>query len=231
MKPLNREFASGATASAFLVGLAALTNLSFVVLFGLSAAVYFGVRMALPDPAQQEVAEGVTRSQLEATVKEIRRQAARFDHFGDRLRNPMRQRVRHIAQLVRDIMGHLKRDPTNQAMAAEFLDLHLPKALHIVETFTVLTEQKHLDDAARGRLSEAEETIDLIEKAFTAQHTRMLESDVMAFDVDRRVYEELLSLDGQIDRWADDGFEEEGRRARQEASAREGAPPSGSRES
>ncbi|MEO1368168.1 MAG: 5-bromo-4-chloroindolyl phosphate hydrolysis family protein, partial [Acidobacteriota bacterium] len=208
-----------------LVGLAALTNLTFPILVGLSAAVYFGVRLAVPDRAAEMVAEGITRSQLETTMREIRSQAARFDHFGDRLRNPSRRQVRRIAQLTRDIIEHLKRDPSNLVVATEFLELHLPKALRIVETFTLLSEQKHLDDVGREHLAEAEKTIGMIEKAFAAQHTRMLESDVEAFDLDRRVYEELLRLDGQIDRWADDDFEAAGEEARRESAAGPGAPP------
>ena len=204
MKPLIRELVAGASASAFLVGLAVVTNLSFLPLLGLSAAVYAGVRMALPEPPVEMVAAGITRAELEATVSQIRAKAARFDHFGDRHKNPMRKQLRHIAQLVRDMIGHLKRDPTNLALAAEFLDLQLPKALRIVETFTLLKEQKHLDDSARRRLADAEDTIAMIEKAFAAQHSRMIESDVMAFEVDRRVYEELLRLDGDVDLWEGD---------------------------
>lgn len=204
MKPITRELLAGASASVFLVGLSAIGNLPFLLALGLSAAVYFGVRMALPAPAVEMVADGITKHELEEAVKEIRLKAARFDHFGDRHKNPMRKRLRHIAQLVRDMIGHLKRDPTNLALATEFLDLQLPKALRIVETFTVLKEQKHLDASARRRLEDAEQTITMIEKAFAAQHSRMLESDVMAFEVDRRVYEELLRLDGEIDLWQGD---------------------------
>jgi len=50
VKRFIRELVAGAWASAFLVGLAVVTNLSCLPLLGLSAAVYAGVRMALPGP-------------------------------------------------------------------------------------------------------------------------------------------------------------------------------------
>ncbi|MEM1181567.1 MAG: 5-bromo-4-chloroindolyl phosphate hydrolysis family protein [Acidobacteriota bacterium] len=225
MKSLKRELVSGAAASALLVGLAVFTNLAFPVLLGISAAAYVGVRMVVPGASAAEVAEGISRVRLEETVRDIRAQAARFDHFGDRHKNPMRKQLRRIAQLTRDINGHLKRDPSNVEVATEFLEVHLPKSLRIVENFTVLSEQDHLDEEGRQRLAEAEKTIGLIEKTIAAQHARMLKSDVEAMDMDRRVYEELLRLDGEVDRWADDDFESVGRRARREAEAPDGSPP------
>ncbi|MEO1085483.1 MAG: 5-bromo-4-chloroindolyl phosphate hydrolysis family protein, partial [Acidobacteriota bacterium] len=136
------------------------------------------------------------------------------------------RQVRHIAQEVRDLIGHLKRDPSNLDATTEFLDLHLPKALRIVERFTLLSEQKHLNEEGRRNLAEAEKTIGLIEEAFRAQNAHMLASDVEAIDLDRRVYEELLRLDGQVDRWADDDFEAAGKEAlRAAAEADGGGPP------
>jgi hypothetical protein len=40
----------------------------------------------------------------------------------------------------------------------------------------------------------------LIGKAFAGLHGRLLEADVREFRVDRRVFEELLRLDGPLDR-------------------------------
>ena len=48
MKPAIRELLAGASASAFLIGLVTVAHLPFLLSLGLSAAVYLGVRMALP---------------------------------------------------------------------------------------------------------------------------------------------------------------------------------------
>ncbi|MEM6795076.1 MAG: 5-bromo-4-chloroindolyl phosphate hydrolysis family protein [Acidobacteriota bacterium] len=216
MQKLTRELVAAGLAGVVFIGASLATGV--LPALGLSAAAYLGLRLVLPSPKPAQLAGGITQKELDETVRHIRRQAARFDHFGDQLRNPMRARLRRIAQVTRDIMTHLKRDPANLSLAAEFLEMHLPKALRIVEGYTQLSKQPHLDDASKARLEETHSTIEKIEKAFEAQHNRLLESDVIAFDVDRRVYEELLRLDdrvGSVERVSE--FEEAAAQAQREA--------------
>lgn len=52
-----------------------------------------------------------------------------------------------------------------------------------------------LDDQARRELEASEETIALIERAFQAQHSKLLAAGFREFTIDRRVFEELLELD------------------------------------
>ncbi|MCG8454945.1 MAG: 5-bromo-4-chloroindolyl phosphate hydrolysis family protein [Holophagales bacterium] len=205
MRPLFRELVAGGAASAFLAALAFGSQLGFVPLLGLAAAVYLGVRWLIPDPAAAQVASGVTRGQLETTVSRIRSKARELEEIAGQLEGvsvvgtQVPGQLRIMSGTVRDLVSHFERDPENLVLASDFLELHLPKALSLIRRYAFLARQPHLDASAREELRGSEDTIALIARAFGQQHGRLLEDDVREFRVDRRVFEELLRIDGRFD--------------------------------
>lgn len=162
----------------------------------LAAGVYFGVRL-LVSSAMREAAE--SGDGLADARDDLLRTSQRFHDLASRIRETdVAESCRRMAQLLRDLVDHLERDPMNVDRARTFLDLQLPKALDIVERYAFLLGQRHLDEAGRGELEASERTLRLMERAFEEQHRRLLDQDVRDFSLDRRVFEELLRLDGSV---------------------------------
>ncbi|MEM8932613.1 MAG: hypothetical protein AAGE94_15630, partial [Acidobacteriota bacterium] len=88
MRPLARELVAGLGASAGFVGLLLGVQLGFVPALALSAAVYLGLKLMIPNRAEEEVAEGVTRARLATAVGTIRRTAKRFEWLSRQIDRP-----------------------------------------------------------------------------------------------------------------------------------------------
>ena len=192
-----RELIAGLGASGTFIGLLSLTQLGLLPGLGLAAVVYLALRLLLPEPFdQKEIAEGVTRVDLDRTKGEIQRSARRFQELGQEIADPeVAKNAAAIGRTVRDLVSHFERDPKNLHRAESFLSMHLPRALEIVERYTWLGKQPYLDAAAREELRASGETVALIGRAFEAQHRQLLSEDFREFKVDRMVFEELLRLD------------------------------------
>jgi hypothetical protein len=211
MKSGLRELVAGGGAALFLVGLVLGGAFELLPALGLAAVVYLALRLLLPrstEPA--EVAEGVSRDDFERTIREVLETAGRFEaqalEIGD---SKVATDTEQIGKIVRDLVKHFERDPASLHRSEDFLSLHLPKALGIVERYAWLARQPYLDERARRELDASQETIAMIEQAFEVQHRKLLADDLREFNIDRRVFEELLQLDPQVEESIRRGKEKE----------------------
>ncbi len=194
MKPLHRELVAGAGAGFFLLMM--LPRVGLLPALILAAMVFLALRVMLPARGRRKV--GLSRGQLE-TLHQLRAKAVRFDELATKISTARVAEVsRKMGQIVRDLGQQFERDPDSLLPAGEVLEVHLPKALSIVERYSWLAAQNYLDDDARRELAAAEETIQLIEEAFVALHSRLLGRDLRELSVDRRVFEELLQFDDRF---------------------------------
>ena len=203
MSTVVREFLAGGASILLLLGLQLATDFDLLPAMGLAAVVYVALRLLLPSAAPRveevEVAQGVTREDLGTTTQDLLATAEKFEHLAKGIRKAaIAEDLRAIGRIVRDLVKQFERDPQNLHLAEVFLSTHLPRAQAIVERYAWLARQRYLDEQARRELEASEETIALIEKAFEAQHGKLLAEDFREFHVDRRVFEELLHLDPSL---------------------------------
>ncbi len=90
---------------------------------------------------------------------------------------------------------HLMRnDAADVAPGTRFLNRYLPAAHRVVDEFARLTatgkEQASL-------LTQTEETLDRLEKAFAAEHDRLLANDAMSLSAELKVLDKLLQMEGK----------------------------------
>lgn len=195
MSSATRWLVAGLGASAATLALWAL-GAGPVVALGVGAGAFFVLRLAMPDRGRKERQQ---RWAIDDAKRDLRTRGARFDQLAQRVKPPeLAQTVRRIGQLVRDLVQHVDRDAANLERIEGFVAGELPKAFEIVERYALLSGQDHLDDRARGELESSAETIALIERVLEEQHRRLLASDVRELTIDRRVFEELLELDGRL---------------------------------
>lgn len=195
-----REIVAGLAASATFLWLVSGAGIVWWGGLLLAGGVYGGLRLLLPgrqgDP-RDEVAPGITRAQLEQVTDQVAGIADRFVAAAAALpESETSHRIDNIGRISHDMVANFHNDPGDLHLAGDFLALHLPKALRIVERFTDLATQPHLDQVAQDRLRDAEETIVMIEAAFARQYRLFLEQDFRDFQIDQRVFQELLVLDG-----------------------------------
>lgn len=182
-----------------LVGLTSLVGVSGILAAagGVAALILLAI-LGLSRERKGAAAVAAGRQGADRTTHAIREKARRFSDMARqvRRRNPeMADQISHIGDMVSGLVAHIQRDPATLERAQSFLDLHLPKALEIVERYEWLSGRQYLDDKARQELEKSEETIGLIGKAFEAQHARLLEDDLRELEIDRRIFEEVLELD------------------------------------
>ena len=70
------------------------------------------------------------------------------------------------------------------------------------ERYTALAQQSQPDDRTREELEEVEKALDLLDRALVVQHQDLERDDLADLSVDRRVFEELLTLDERMAREA-----------------------------
>lgn len=203
MRSTTREILAGTTAGAFLVGTTAMTALGAVPSIVLSVGVYLGLRLLVPrdpEPGEEEVAAGVRRAELDAAVARVLEAAGQFEESARKVTSSrVARELVATAATMREMAVDFRTDPLDLRMAREFLDLHLPRALHLVERYVWLASRSDPGEEGRREIERCESTIVRIREAFATQLQRLLENDLEAFRVDRRVFEELLLPDAESD--------------------------------
>ena len=188
-----REVAAGGVAGIFFLATVRIVPVLPVTVL-LAAGVYLGVRLLVSSVMKSEPEDTST---LAAARGDLLAAAQRLDKLADGIGLPAASASCHrLAELLRELVEHFERDSANVDRARTFLDLQLPKAMDIVERYAFLLSQRHLDPAGRRELEASKKTLRLMEHAFEEQHRRLLDQDVRDFSLDRRVFEELLRLDG-----------------------------------
>lgn len=105
-------------------------------------------------------------------------------------------RLLRLADELDRLDRRLAARPKEVVEAEFFVEVQLPQALVLAETYARLAASEPLGDRARDELQAAAESLDRLHRAIEEQHRRLVEQDLREFAVDRRVFDELLRLDG-----------------------------------
>lgn len=197
MKTLGRELMAGGAASAAFVGLAVASPLAWWALLPLSLAVYGGVRLLLPLPVEP-AAERPEAQRAAAVVATARAGADRLDGIAPRLRAEPASSLRGIAAALREMAHDVAVDAADAPAAAAFLSLHLASTLTVAERYAELAHRPLADARAKAQLADCERTLVVVRTAFEAHARSLVDSDLEALDLDRRVLEELVRMEEKL---------------------------------
>jgi len=196
VNPIAREFASATVAVAGIAAAGLFLNLALLPALGVGAVGYLAARMFIPGRTAEFKAKVLEEARVTDTKARIIEFSGRVKKVARRIEDrDMSKRILQIGQVIKDMTKHFDRDPRNVHQAGDLLELHLPRAVEIVERYGAMVKQPYLDDRAKDELAKTESTIELIEKKLQAHHGELLSQDREEMAVDRLVFEQLLSLD------------------------------------
>ncbi|SIQ40000.1 5-bromo-4-chloroindolyl phosphate hydrolysis protein [Alkalispirochaeta americana] len=110
------------------------------------------------------------------------------------------QRVRAKALAVCDaaarILSEIRQDPQNLQKARKFLDYYLDATITVVERYGGLANRGVRSPEMDSALHRAEASLDTIRIAYEKQLLQLVEDDVMDLDVELRVLEQTIRMEG-----------------------------------
>jgi hypothetical protein len=175
--------AGGHTAAAALVfaGLGAVGHLAF---YGLDVR---------PPRIQVAIVDGVDRAAVTLQLKTAHARLRGIDARAHAIGGPeVREQLRRITGIGRDILGEIERDPRDAARARRFLHLYLDSAERVTTEYARTPRHARtppLEQNFHRMLGEMERT-------FTEQHRKLLEHDLVSLDVDIDVLNARLTREG-----------------------------------
>ncbi len=109
----------------------------------------------------------------------------------DILPHALQARLDGIYAGVERILDCMRRDPADLAPGSRFLNRYLPAAHRVVDEYARLSAA-----GAPQPPTGLEEVLERLEKAFAAEHSRLLQNNAMSLDAELKVLDSLLKMDG-----------------------------------
>jgi len=101
-------------------------------------------------------------------------------------------RVRHLADIARDVFAKVEANPANAGTVKRFLSYYVPRAAEVAEGFAVI-EQKRAPD--QTRLGEVRTVLAKLEDAFVHYADSLVDDELGSLDTDLRLIQASLKED------------------------------------
>lgn len=164
------------------------------------AGSYFVVRVIQTPrhhPATVVIGEGLTKLDVDNTLREARAQHNILQNEAFRITNPAaRAQVTEIARLVDEIIKDIKEHPEDFRTARQFFTYYLGATVKIVRNYAQLVVRPDKSPELAGSLRQVEEELQTIRGAFEKQLRVLVENDVMDLDVELQVLKKTIELEG-----------------------------------
>lgn len=105
---------------------------------------------------------------------------------------PIKDKVRHLEQIARDVFGKVEANPASAAAIRRFLSYYLPRAAEVSEGYAAL-EDKRAPDASR--LKEVGDVIGKLEDAFVHYADSLVDNELGSLDIDLKLIQQSLKED------------------------------------
>lgn len=157
--------------------------------------VYWGVRTWILRAAESE------SSPIESQAERLRELAAGLEALpvGKSRRAEKRSaapsRLRNMAAELDRLEAELGRQPDQYDEVEFFVESQLPRAVELAERYADLVDKPTLGEREKEALDSAEKTLDLVQSALQELVHRLVARQLHDFEVDRRVLEELLTME------------------------------------
>ncbi len=190
-----------------LAGVAVFALLLFVIRLALPYALIAGVLgwlvVILSFSKKQEketiIAEGMTRSDLEDTIKNGRKLTAGMRQATQRLSQlEIRQEVEDLCRIAESMFDMLKKDPKDIRIVKQFITYYLEPTHKIIVKYAELATARPMPADAIETLERTEKSLKGIRTTFLQQKDKMLSNDVIDLDTEIKVFETLSNNMGDF---------------------------------
>lgn len=138
------------------------------------------------------VAEGMTRSDMEETIKNGRKLTAGMRQATQRLSQlEIRQEVDDLCRIAESMFDMLKKDPKDLRIVKQFITYYLEPTHKIIVKYAELATTRPMPADAIETLERTEKSLKGIRTTFLQQKEKMLSNDVMDLDTEIKVFETL----------------------------------------
>lgn len=104
--------------------------------------------------------------------------------------------VRAIAAVSEEILRCMAKDPRDLEPGRRFLKRYLGAAHSVADTHLRLARERVITPEMAEALARSGEMLTRLERAFSQEHSRLLQNDVSDFSADLKVLDTLLKMDG-----------------------------------
>ena len=108
----------------------------------------------------------------------------------------IRRKLENLASLTGKIVDDVRQDPQDGKAAGRFLAYYADTAIRIATMYRDLTSRDADSPEIRQTGAKVERNLDILEKAFKLQLTKLQENDLMNLDAEMSVLESTLKMEG-----------------------------------
>ncbi|MDK2866230.1 MAG: hypothetical protein PWP51_3026 [Clostridiales bacterium] len=143
------------------------------------------------------VAEGITKAQIEGTVRQGQKKVRQIEQLNEKIRNPqLHDDIASICDTADAIFDNFNEDPKDVKAARKFLSYYLDTTIRILEQYVSISNKKVRGDDIDETLSKVEEMVTLIDETFKKQMKKLLEDDILDLDVELEILEKTIKSEG-----------------------------------
>lgn len=171
----------------------------FLLLGGVSAAVYFGLSQLFPgkDVQVEEPPESTGDEELDSLLEAGRKAAAEYDALKKELRDPsIRERAARLGELTRKIFEILKENHGLKSQVKRFSDYFLPAPLKLLRTYEELEKQGVRGENIDGTMEKISAILDATIEAYTREIDALFEGQALDIETDIQVLEQMMKREG-----------------------------------
>jgi 5-bromo-4-chloroindolyl phosphate hydrolysis protein len=108
----------------------------------------------------------------------------------------VRHRAEQIADVVKRIHENFKKDPKDVKAGRQFINYYLDATVKILRRYVELSAHDRGSEEVRTALGKTEILLDTIRDAFERQLTLLLRDDIMDLEMEIKVLEKTIKLEG-----------------------------------
>ncbi len=108
----------------------------------------------------------------------------------------VRAKANGVCDAAARILTEIRRDPSDLRRARNFLDYYMDATINVVERYSGLAGRNLKTPEIEAALKRAEDSLETIRTAYDKQLLQLLENDVMGLDVELKVLERTIAMEG-----------------------------------
>lgn len=149
------------------------------------------------DSIPELAALGISREEFDEALREGSRKLVQLRKASTRVGDSrVRGKAHGVCDAAARILSEIRQDPADLRRARNFLDYYLEATIKVVDRYVSLSARGVQTAEMQSALQRAEASLDTIRSAYDKQLVQLLENDVMDLDVELRVLERTIEMEG-----------------------------------